>query len=76
MYYLIYSLGEATSGDHGLQYKNEGYWSERLKTWADLKNAHRYNEYEVSHNLIAFPFVYENDAQFVKEDLITTNPGE
>jgi hypothetical protein len=62
--YVIFSQSEKESGVHGMDFENQGYWSEKLKTWASLQYAYIYSSVDVKSNVIALPRSLGWDAEF------------
>ncbi len=62
--YVIFSENEREHGVHGMNFENQGYWSERLRTWSDLDSAHIYTEWEATSHVIALPYSIGYDAVF------------
>lgn len=62
--YVIFSENEGKDGVHGMNFENQGYWSEKLRAWADLDNARIYTEWEASSHVIALPRSLGYDAEF------------
>jgi hypothetical protein len=62
--YVIFSENEREHGVHGMNFENQGYWSEKLRAWSDLDSARIYTEWEATSHVIAFPYSLGYDAVF------------